>query len=106
MATQVNIHEAKSQLSALIAKVLAGEQVTIARAGVPVVDLVVHQRPAIVLGLGKGTSRYDSDTFDDPVPEIIDAVYGSEPSVSEPSVSESSVSESSVPESSTPTGPR
>ena len=33
MTVQVNIHEAKSQLSALIAKVIAGEQVTIAKAG-------------------------------------------------------------------------
>lgn len=41
MPTQVNVHEAKSQLSKLIEKVLAGEQVTIARAGKPVVDLVV-----------------------------------------------------------------
>lgn len=36
----VNIHDAKTQLSRLIAEVEAGESVTIARRGVPVVRLV------------------------------------------------------------------
>jgi antitoxin (DNA-binding transcriptional repressor) of toxin-antitoxin stability system len=38
----VNIHEAKSKLSALIAAVEAGDEVVIARDGTPVVDLVRH----------------------------------------------------------------
>ncbi|RYF00205.1 MAG: type II toxin-antitoxin system Phd/YefM family antitoxin [Oxalobacteraceae bacterium] len=37
---QVNIHEAKTRLSELIAAVEAGEEVVIARAGKPVVRLV------------------------------------------------------------------
>lgn len=45
MVSQVNVHEAKSQLSKLIEQVLAGEEVTIARAGKPVVDLVVRHDP-------------------------------------------------------------
>lgn len=43
----VNIHEAKTHLSRLIEKVEAGEAVTIARAGKPVVKLVpVDTSPA------------------------------------------------------------
>ncbi|MCK0111642.1 type II toxin-antitoxin system prevent-host-death family antitoxin [Ornithinimicrobium sp. F0845] len=45
------MHEAKSQLSRLIEAVLAGESVTIARAGKPVVDLVAHQGRQVVIGL-------------------------------------------------------
>ena len=36
----VNIHEAKTNLSKLIAKAMAGEEVVIAKAGKPVVKLV------------------------------------------------------------------
>jgi len=37
---QVNVLEAKTQLSALLARVEAGEEIVIARAGVPVAKLV------------------------------------------------------------------
>lgn len=46
MRRVVNMHEAKTQLSRLIAAVEAGEEVAIARNGVPVVDLVKHVAPA------------------------------------------------------------
>jgi prevent-host-death family protein len=39
-----NISEAKAQLSALIEKVLAGEEVIIGKAGKPVAKLVKYQR--------------------------------------------------------------
>ena len=39
MATQVNIYEAKAQLSALLDRALAGETVVIARAGKPLARL-------------------------------------------------------------------
>lgn len=38
--TQVNVHEAKTHLSQLLARVESGEQITIARAGTPVARLV------------------------------------------------------------------
>lgn len=38
--TTVNVQEAKTHLSRLLARVEAGETVTIARAGVPVAELV------------------------------------------------------------------
>ncbi len=73
---QMNVHEAKSQLSALIAQVLAGEQVTIARAGVPVVDLVVHRDRQIVYGLGRGEAEFDPRLFDGRDAEVDALFYG------------------------------
>lgn len=64
MTQQVNIYEAKTNLSKLIDQVLAGEQVTIARAGRPVVDIVVHEHRGIVFGGLKGKIHYDQDEFD------------------------------------------
>ncbi len=51
--TVVNVHEAKSTLSALLAKAERGEDVTIARNGVPVAKLVlipsaVKRKPGIL----------------------------------------------------------
>ena len=40
MSATVNVHEAKTQLSQLLARVERGEEVTIARAGKPVARLV------------------------------------------------------------------
>lgn len=74
--TQVNVHEAKSQLSALIARVLAGEKVTIARAGHPVVDLVPHREVTVVYGLAAGEPEHDPAVFDGVDDEINDLFYG------------------------------
>ena len=65
---QSNIHEAKTQLSQLINRALAGEEVIIARAGEPLVRLTpVHQdtRPRQG-GQLKGQIRLseDFDAFD------------------------------------------
>lgn len=68
--TTVNIHEAKTHLSRLLEMVEAGEQVTIARAGKPIVDLVRHPEVEVVLGTGRGRFSYDDDTFDDADPEV------------------------------------
>ena len=70
MVHTVNIHEAKTTLSKLLERVAAGERVVIAKAGTPVADLVPHVRADIVFGTGAGTIEFDSDTFDDPDPEI------------------------------------
>ncbi|MFB7845143.1 type II toxin-antitoxin system Phd/YefM family antitoxin [Microbacterium sp. NPDC056052] len=74
--TQVNVHEAKTQLSALIARVLDGEQITIARAGKPVVDLIPHERTTIVYGLGRDEPEHDPALFDGTDPEIQEMFYG------------------------------
>ena len=55
----VTIHEAKTQLSKLIAAVEAGEEVIIARRDKPVVRLVKEEakRPKRVLGWGNPEGR-------------------------------------------------
>ena len=49
----VNVHEAKSRLSTLIAKAEAGEEVVIARANRPVVRLVPIEPPTGCRRLGE-----------------------------------------------------
>lgn len=78
MAIQVNMHEAKSQLSALVERALAGEQVTIARAGKPVIDLVAHRTDRPVIGALRGQFSYDAAAFDDADAEIREMLYGSD----------------------------
>jgi prevent-host-death family protein len=69
-----NIHAAKTQLSRLVSRAEAGEEVVIARAGKPVAKIVPippHQ-PARKLGLMKGRIWISPD-FDDPLPaELFD----------------------------------
>ncbi|MBD3942241.1 type II toxin-antitoxin system prevent-host-death family antitoxin [Microbacterium sp. NEAU-LLC] len=74
--TQVNVHEAKSQLSALIARVLAGEEITIARAGVPVVDIIPHRDISVVYGLGRSEPAHDPTLFDGIDDEVAELFYG------------------------------
>jgi len=76
MTMQVNILEAKTQLSALIDRVLAGERVIIARAGRPVVDLVIHEGSRVTIGLADEAFRHDASVFDVVDSEINDLFYG------------------------------
>ncbi|QTC91876.1 type II toxin-antitoxin system Phd/YefM family antitoxin [Brevundimonas goettingensis] len=48
MAVTANIHEAKTTLSKLIERALAGEEVIIAKAGKPTVRLVPVEKPVAV----------------------------------------------------------
>lgn len=74
---QMNVHEAKSQLSRLIEAVLAGESVTIARAGKPVVDLVPHRGPDVTIGVdGWRDFRVDPAVFDGSDAEVTHLFYG------------------------------
>ena len=52
---EVNIHEAKTQLSRLIERALKGEEVTIAKAGHPLVRLIAIQSRKPTLGSARGT---------------------------------------------------
>jgi prevent-host-death family protein len=66
----VNIHEAKTHFSALLARVEAGEEVVIAKAGRPIARLVPAQSPAQrELGWDGGLSFWIADDFDEYVPE-------------------------------------
>jgi prevent-host-death family protein len=64
----VNIHEAKTQLSRLIERVLLGEDVTIARAGTPVARLVPVSTSVRRRDPGHDEIRI-ADDFDAPLPE-------------------------------------
>ena len=65
----VNVHQAKTQLSRLLAQVERGEEVVIARNGEPVARLV-SLRPAAKRQFGalRGRIRID-DRFFEPLPE-------------------------------------
>ena len=67
---QVNIHDAKTQLSNLIERACNGEEVTIARAGKPVVRLTPIQpsQHGRRFGAYRGKARVD-DRFFEPLPE-------------------------------------
>ena len=65
----VNVHEAKTQLSRLLAQAEAGEEVIIARNGQPVARLVRCQpRGKRKFGAWRGRLVVD-DSFFDPLPE-------------------------------------
>jgi prevent-host-death family protein len=66
---EVNIHEAKTHLSRLLARVAAGEEVLISRAGTPVARLVPVRKPRGKRKAGRfvGKGRVD-DAFDAPLP--------------------------------------
>lgn len=70
--TTVKIHEAKTQLSKLIARVEAGEEIIIARASKPVAKLTPiedgKRRPTFGCMKGKWPDLPDSFFFD-PLPE-------------------------------------
>jgi prevent-host-death family protein len=50
---QVNVHEAKSQLSRLLELVEQGETVVIARHGTPVAELVKVRKAGLPLGIAR-----------------------------------------------------
>jgi prevent-host-death family protein len=67
--TTVTIHQAKTQLSRLLAAVEAGEEVTIARRDKPVAKLVpIAPKPNRVPGLLKGKIHIGPEFFE-PLPE-------------------------------------
>jgi len=68
--TEVNVHQAKTQLSQLLHRVEAGEEVIIARAGKPIARLVPIQAGSTDRALGNdaGLVRVAPD-FDAPLPE-------------------------------------
>lgn len=77
MTQTINIHEAKTNLSRLIADALDGKEVIIAKAGKPVVEIVAYKKKLKkrVPGLLKG-KIWISDDFTDEDPEINKLFYG------------------------------
>jgi prevent-host-death family protein len=76
---EVNIHQAKTHLSRLLQKVAAGEQITIARAGVPVARLVaIEKKPQKMRPMGMDRGKiWIADDFDAPLPDdLLKTFYG------------------------------
>lgn len=69
----VNVYEAKTHLSKLLEEALSGEEIVIARAGKPIVKLVVlpQARPQRQLGWFRGAVRLSPD-FDEPLEDFVD----------------------------------
>jgi prevent-host-death family protein len=72
----INVHEAKTHFSKLLARVEKGDEVLISRAGKPVARLVPHdERPrAPVFGGDRGRLVVPED-FDAPLPEDVLASF-------------------------------
>jgi prevent-host-death family protein len=74
---EVNVHEAKTHLSRLLARVATGEEVLISRAGKPVARLVPAgkaARPRRKPDVDKGAG-WIADDFDAPLPEKLLALF-------------------------------
>ena len=72
----VNIRQAKTQLSRLLAAVAKGEEVVIAKAGRPVARLVPFERPVRRRTFGKDTGLFEvPDDFDAPLPREVIAAF-------------------------------
>ena len=76
-AKQVNVHEAKTHLSKLLAEVEKGKEIVIARDGTPVAKLVPvpRKKNRITFGDLKG-KIWIADDFDDPLPDELMKEWG------------------------------
>lgn len=82
---EVNIHEAKTNFSKLLQRVILGDEVIIAKAGVPVAKLVrfTSKQGKRPLGFYRG-QIWIADDFDAPLPDdLLAAFYGEENQSSE-----------------------
>lgn len=72
--TEVGVHEAKTNLSELLRRVAAGEDIVITRGGEPIARLVpVQRRKPRTLGRDRGLFQVPAD-FDAPLgDELLDA---------------------------------
>lgn len=76
---EVNIHQAKTHLSKLLLRVAGGEEITIARAGVPVARLVAVEPPRTPrpMGMFRGQFKVPED-FNAPLPDEVLALFEGE----------------------------
>jgi antitoxin (DNA-binding transcriptional repressor) of toxin-antitoxin stability system len=74
---QVNMHEAKSKLSALAEKASQGEVVVIAKPGKPYVDILPHKDNRIDRKPGRFKGQIQiADDFDQTTESVIDEFEG------------------------------
>ncbi len=74
---QVNIYEAKTQLSKLVDAAHRGETIVIAKSGMPMAKLVPLDsgpKPTIRYGMMKGQIEI-ADDFDGPLPDDLQAAF-------------------------------
>ena len=79
LMTQVNMHEAKTHLSSLVERALAGEEIIIARAGKPAISMVpvtTRQKSGRQFGCMKGEFTIADDAFDPMTEEELALWYG------------------------------
>lgn len=78
MAIEINIHEAKTHLSKLLNRVMAGEEIIIAKSGVPIARIVPIISKVKKRSPGSANGKVIiSPDFDAPLPdEIMDAFEG------------------------------
>ncbi len=79
MPQPVNIHEAKTHFSKLLARVMRGEEIVIAKAGKPVARLIPERPPSParrVPGIDKGQLKI-ADDFDTMSKSDLEEWYGS-----------------------------
>jgi prevent-host-death family protein len=80
MSVTVNIHEAKTHLSRLLAEVEAGGEVVIAKSGRPVAKLVaLSPAPARQSGTWAGRLDVSDEALFDPLPEADLAAMETQP---------------------------
>lgn len=73
----VGVHEAKTTLSKLLRQVAAGDEVTIARGGVPLARLVPVQRQEL-RSFGRDRGLFEvPDDFNAPLPDELQRVFES-----------------------------
>ncbi len=76
MSAQINIHEAKTHLSRLVARAAAGEEIVISKAGTPVAKLVAYERPTEPrkLGVWRGKAEIlpGFDEMDDEITRLFE----------------------------------
>jgi len=74
MEIKVSIYDAKTQLSSLVDKVIAGDEVVITRRGKPVVELKpVTSDQGVIFGVRKGIwPQWDLESQDEAVRRMFD----------------------------------
>ncbi len=76
MSDEVNIYEAKANLSRLVERAAAGEEIIIAKAGKPRARLVAlaKRKSPVIFGALKG-KIWIADDFDAPLPDDIQRAF-------------------------------
>lgn len=80
----VNVHEAKTQFSKLLAKVERGQEVVIAKAGKPIARLTPYtasKRKLAPPGSLKDMHFWMADDFDDPIDDLFDCLKDDQPGI-------------------------